>query len=438
MLASFPRTHPLVSLTIALFALTSCQRGGPQAPQANNVAFNFANMERAEETVIKEFKTGAAPRIVVEVFNGPITISAGSKGAVKATVTKYAGAKTKAEAEEALKELAINFTEEKGGIRIAAVLPAGKSFNGGASAKVQVPAGSSLELKTSLGAIDVAGVHGTIRANDSQGPINIKEGQGDIDITTSLAQIDVGTSGSKVVARNSQGGIAVHGATGAVDLATSLAQINVDAPCTTVNAKNSQGGIAIRGATGDVDLVTSLGTIDVDAACASVTAQNSQGTITVKKAKGRLKLTTSLANITVKADGAELEASNSQGAINAHGLKGRVKATSRLAPIAIEAKDAVVEADNSQGPISFTGNLVAGKHSFRTSLAGVTLNLPADASFHINAQVSLGRIRNAFAMSQKEKASETHLVGVVGANPAAMVQVNVSQGDVVIKSYKQK
>jgi hypothetical protein len=436
MFTPFPRARRLVSLAIALFALTGCQRG---APQVNNVApaFNLANMERAEQTVTKDFKTGAAPRIVVEVFNGPITITAGGADAVKAAVTKYAGAKTRAEAEEALKELAINFTEEKDGIRIAAVLPSGKSFNGGASARVEVPAGSSLELKTSLGAIDVAGVHGTIRANDSQGPIKVRDGQSNVDLTTSLAQIDVSTSGSKVVARNSQGGIAVHGATGVVDLATSLAQINVDAPCTKVHAKNSQGGIAIRGATGDVDLVTSLAPIEVDAACPSVTAHNSQGGITVKKARGRLKLTTSLADITVNADGAELDASNSQGAINAHGLKGRVKATSRLAPIALEARDAVVQAENSQGAISFTGNLAAGKHSFRTSLAGVTLNLPANASFHIDAQVSLGRIRNAFAVNQKEKASETRLVGAVGANPAAMVQVNVSQGDVVINSNKQ-
>ena len=102
----------------------------------------------------------------------------------------------------------------------------------------------------------------------------------------------------------------------------------------------------------------------------------------------------------------------------------------------MEAQYAVVDAENSQGSVTFRGSLAPGKHSFRTSLANVSLSLPAQASFHIDATASLGRITNAFPLAQIEKSTVTRLIGTVGIKPEATVHVNVSQGSVTIVKGK--
>lgn len=397
-----PPRRPAAALATGLLFLCACSTGGPAGPGGEGEAAGQGQgfgpgIEKAEEVVTKSFAFGATPNVAVEVFLGPIEVTAGTGNSVRATVTKRAGGKTQAEAEAALQEISLTFAEEKGGLRILAKPPKGKSFIGSAEAKLELPSGANLDLATNLAGIRVTGVRGSVRAKSSQGPVVVKDAAGKLDLATSLAKIEVDGPSPEVTAHDSQGAITVRGATGALDLATSLAAITIDAPCTQVTAKNSQGAIKVNGA------------------------------------KGPLRLHTSLAEIHVKADGAEVDAENAQGAVTIEGARGRVRAKTSLAPITIAASDAAVDAQDSQGAVSFRGSLAAGKHQFRTSLAGVTLALPADVSFRLDARASLGQIRNAFPLYQTEQSSSTRVVGTVGDKPDATIFVDVSQGNVTIK-----
>ena len=173
----------------------------------------------------------------------------------------------------------------------------------------------------------------------------------------------------------------------------------------------------------------------MDAPCKAVTAANSTGSIRIKGAAGPLKLSTTSAGIDVDANGAEVEATAASGAIKIKGAKGKVTAKTSFAPMAIEAVDAVVHAENSTGSIQFTGGLAAGKHLFKATSGGVTLTLPAKATFALDAQTTFGKVTCRFPL-QTTTAKESQLVGSIGENPPVHVTVRASSGDVEIRKGK--
>src|SRR5262249_2910801 len=98
--------------------------------------------------------------------------------------------------------------------------------------------------------------------------------------------------------------------------------------------------------------------------------------------------------------------------------------------------DAVVTAENSSGAIGFTGSLAPGKHSFKTSNAGITLTLPAALIFAIDAQTTFGTIANQFSLKKTNAAKETELVGAVADNPAVSLTIRDSRGNIEIHKGK--
>ena len=429
-----------VAVPLAWLLMCGCGQQDPAgartAIQAGSQASDLNFPETAEEIVSKTCSIGAKPKVAVEVFLGPIEIVAGNDETIHVTVTKRAGGKTKEAAQATLKEISLTVDEKPDGIRIVAEPPRGKPFSGGVGAKLEVPQGARLDLKTNLDRIAVAGIHGAVRAQNSQGPIIVKGARGAQNLTTNLAGIEVEGPSDQINATNSQGGIIVRGAKGTIELSTSLAEVDVDAPVTKAMIKNSQGPISIRNATGTLDLSTNLATIDVNAPCTQVTAKNSQGPITVTGAKGPVKLTTNLGDIVISGAGKDVEAVNSQGGIAIQGATGRIKAKTSMAQLTVEARDAVIDAENSQGGVTFSGSLASGKHSFKASLGNISLTLPAQASFQIDATASLGTIANAFPLAKTEKSTDTRLVGTVGAKPKTTIQANVDQGSVTIEKGK--
>ncbi|HKB06505.1 MAG TPA: sigma-70 family RNA polymerase sigma factor [Gemmataceae bacterium] len=203
--------------------------------------------QKVEEVVSKSFKTGNAPTVTVEVFNGGVTVVADSSGAVDAKLTKQSQATTEELAKEGLKNIEIEMKQDKDNVRIVArrVDDKDRTSQEQVSAEIRVPAGAVLNLKTSNGGVQVAGGTGAIEIDTSNGPIQVKDGKG----------------GLKLTSRN--GGIAVTGATGRVELKTSNGPIDLQAENVMATARTSNGQVRFRGslAAGAHTFTTSNGRI---------------------------------------------------------------------------------------------------------------------------------------------------------------------------------
>ncbi len=165
--------------------------------------------QKVEELVTKTFKTGNAPRLVVDLHNGGIDIDASAEGEVNIRVTKEARAHTKEAAQEALKHLDVKMTQDGDKITVTATRDQEQLTESsvGASAAIKVPAGAALELNTHNGGVNVKGGKGAVRVQTSNGAIHI---------TNNLAS-------QHLMTRN--GAVIVTGGTGKLEVETSMARL---------------------------------------------------------------------------------------------------------------------------------------------------------------------------------------------------------------------
>jgi hypothetical protein len=194
----------------------------------------FNSRFTAQEEISESFATGPAPRIIVEMFNGGIDVTAGAADKVGADVTRRCGGETQEAANENLALVEIELLQEGDTVRITARQAKGAVLhNAGASAKVQVPPGASLELRSGNGKVTVQGVAGKTTVQTSNGGIQVKDGKGPLGLTTS------------------NGSITVQGATGPMGLTTNNGGIEVDAENAVVTARTSNGKIRFSGTLAD-------------------------------------------------------------------------------------------------------------------------------------------------------------------------------------------
>ncbi len=196
---------------------------------------------------------GLAPVVVVDTFNGRITVTAGGEHDIEVRVTSRGSGSDQQEAERDLQQVVVTVTSDADRVTISArradrPVSLGDS---GADIEISVPPQSSLQLRTSNGRIEAANTAGSILARASNGAITTRGGR-DLDLDT------------------------------------------------------SNGPVSVTLATGDLRVRTSNGTLDIVAAKETrVSAETSNATLTFSGslAPGSNTLTTSNANLTLTLPG---------------------------------------------------------------------------------------------------------------------------------------
>jgi DUF4097 and DUF4098 domain-containing protein YvlB len=233
----FRKIMTLTSLIIVVLMLSACG------------AHISINPFTAEETVTQSFTPDGTPRLVVEMFNGSVDVVTDSDDTVKIDIVKRGGGISQQDAEDDLKNVEVTMTQDGDTIRVVAKRTDQRVDigNSGASARLRVPEGAILDLRSSNGAITTSGPMGDVKAETSNGAI---------DTRGSLGQLGLGTS---------NGSITVNGGSGLINVETSNGPIDITADNAVVNGRTSNGPIHFSGslAQGRSELRTSNGHIVV-------------------------------------------------------------------------------------------------------------------------------------------------------------------------------
>ncbi len=204
---------------------------------------------KVEEVVTKSFKTGKAPSVVLDVFNGTIEVVADTKSTVDASLTKQSQAETKELAQEGLKNIQLDLTQDKDSVRLVAkrLREDVPNRSEGVNAVVKVPPGAVLDLRTSNGSVKLTGGTGKVVVRTTNGAISVKDAKGELHLTAS------------------NGPITATGAQGRAEAKTSNGPIDLQVEKGIVTAHTSNGAVRIRGtlAEGDHSLTTTNGGIAV-------------------------------------------------------------------------------------------------------------------------------------------------------------------------------
>ncbi len=227
----------LTTLTIVVLMLSACG------------ASISINPFTAEDTVSQSFTPGGTPRLVVETFNGSVDVAAGSGNTLQVDVTKRGGGISQQAAQDDLKNVEVTMTQDGDTIRVVAKRtdrPVDIG-NSGASVKLRVPKGASLDLRSSNGPITTSGVGSDVKAQTSNGPITARGSTGPLNLSTS------------------NGAITIDGGSGTINVETSNGPINVTADNAVVVGSTSNGPFTFSGslASGRSDMSTSNGSIAV-------------------------------------------------------------------------------------------------------------------------------------------------------------------------------
>jgi len=164
-----------------------------------------------------------------------------------------------------------------------------------------------------------------------------------------------------------------------------------------------------------LDLNTSNGQITVTGASGAVNAESSNGKIQIEGSNGPLTLHTSNGGITVKGGIGRLDLKTGNGAID------------------VASKLVLVDAQTSNGSIRFDGTLAAGENSFHTSNGKISVHLPSEASFRVDAQTSNGRITSDYPLKERKTREEHRLRGDVGDHPDTSIKLTTSNSSIEIR-----
>ncbi|MCX6566659.1 MAG: DUF4097 family beta strand repeat-containing protein [Candidatus Aminicenantes bacterium] len=172
-----------------------------------------------------------------------------------------------------------------------------------------------------------------------------------------------------------------------------------------LRVKNVSGDIEVQGIGGDVDIDEVSGGVKIVSAARSVECRTVSGGIILQGAGGEVNL---------KAVSGGIKAEDVTGSIEAETVSGGVTLRNVREASSVRAKTI------SGGIECETDILPNGRYNFDALSGGITLTLPATASFEIEAETFSGHIQTDFAVVVSGKLSPKELRGTVGTGGATL------------------
>lgn len=242
---------------------------------------------RATDTISDSFVTSSQPTVIVETFNGKITVQAGSDNQVAVNVTKIGSGSSQSEAEADLENVEVTFSQSGDTIRVIARRMGSRLVNNsGAEIELTVPEAAILDLATSNGAITSTGIKGDLDLSTSNGKLVVSGGQGMLELRTSNGSIEVEAQLASVRAHTSNGAIDFTGSLADGDhvFETSNGSVDISLPADSqfrIDARTSNGRVStdFRVDTSRTSRENELFGIVGEDPSISITAESSNGAI---------------------------------------------------------------------------------------------------------------------------------------------------------------
>lgn len=162
----------------------------------------------ATEQERRTIATDDAPFVLVETFNGRISVQGTADPVVEVRITRRGSGTSQERADRDLENVRVDVETAPDRIAITARRadhPA-STGNSGADLEVLVPAGASVELRTSNGRVEAANVTGSIVVRTSNGPVTTRGGR-DLDLDTTNGDVSVNGPAGTLRVSTSNGGI---------------------------------------------------------------------------------------------------------------------------------------------------------------------------------------------------------------------------------------
>ncbi|MGE3312972.1 MAG: DUF4097 domain-containing protein, partial [Limisphaerales bacterium] len=205
-----------------------------------------------------------------------------------------------------------------------------------------------------------------------------------------------------------------------------------------LDAKTAGGSVEVEGLTGDVSARTAGGSLKLHNLTGDVVGKTSGGSIRGSGLKGRVDVTTSGGSIDLnEVSGGPVKAITAGGSMKLSAIAAPLDAHTSGGSIRVESLGESVVASTSGGSVDATFRRApSGDVELRSSAGGVSVTLPGDAAFQLDAATSAGGVRSEFPVSTVAKTGDHgdrgRLKGSVNGG-GAMIKLRTSAGGVHIR-----
>jgi DUF4097 and DUF4098 domain-containing protein YvlB len=238
--------------------------------------------------------------------------------------------------------------------------------------------------------------------------VDIAGKRGDVTVNTRLGSVKIGLQHGDVVLNDIGGAV----------------ELKVDKG--SVRAQKVNGPISISGRVDDVNIEEVDGTVQLTG--------DFFNDIRLSKIKGRVEFKSARSDITIASVPGDLEISGD--ALRATDVGGPMRLVTRSKEIHMEGVTGDIEVENSNGDIEIhpAGKVPMGRMNITGKRGDITLVLPANEGFQVEATTRKGDVSSDFGSLKVDNSSSggaSRASGTVG-NGAAKLQINADTGDIRI------
>ena len=358
----------------------------------------------------------------IDNAHGMVTVSPGSDGEIRVRLRKVVFENDEARAKEIAGEIQIQGGEEGKAEATVFIVKSNreelsaKNYRFNTDMDIFVPKKLQLEIQNPFGGVNVSGLDAKLNIQSSNQPLEVHDCTGTFTIANRYGE-------SRLI--NLKGNLSVEARRGRVSVDTVTGDVDVRNEYDPVVLNNIEGKATVTNVEGSITLDHVAKPVIVDARGSQVTASNlgdslkiisSHRRIEVNDVAGSLVLSSSYANAIVKRIKGNVDIESSSDRISLDEIDGYIKVVAQgtsvrantvggPVEIVTTLRDVVVnnfgkgcKITNERGDISLS-TAVLGKEEIaaKNRNGDITLILPPDSAFQIDATTRNGRISSDFA-----------------------------------------
>jgi len=412
---------------VAFFTFRSVNQVGPISLGPVQV-----NAFSADATEQKSFPVDGSTMLDVESPFGYINVTSGEGSEIAVTAHKTAYGTSQERARQALNDLKVVYTQEKGQLTLRIDEPDTDLINQPGSAvdfDITVPADTTVILHSNSGRIDLSG---------TQGKADLFTQFGEIQVTDFKGGLAAHSRSGQVSARRIQ---LLEGGQGDVSLQSDFGNLNLEDVVTQkVMAHTSSGVVKLTNVESEEtvliesdfgDLVFQTG----NASSLQATTRSGKVTLTNLAIEGLVKAHSEFGNIDLtQVNGGSYDLDSNSGAISVDAVRGAVKVRSDFGDIQINSGDeAVLDLETKNGQVLYRGSLGSGQHHLHSDFGNVRLVIPQDSAFEFDLETNFGDITSDFETQIDGEPDENHWVGSINGGGSSTVTVSTKNGQIALE-----
>jgi hypothetical protein len=392
--------------------------------------FNFdANPVSATAEESQTLKVDVKEQVTLSVDDdaGRVTVVGAEVEAVEVKVIKTGNAGSQSDAEEDLENIRYEIQQTGNVIRLLYKLDGVRSNHiDTVDFIVTVPVGTTAEIETNLGAVEVANLKGDVNISNDFGDVSVRDVEGALALENSSgAVIVIGLNANRdeVTIDADFGDITLENITGGNVTITS------NSGAVTLNDIRASGDVYIKSDFGDTTYEGGSAaalTVESSSGKTVVTNVNVRGALVIACDFGEVILSQTLAG--------SYDLDSDSGNIFLEGVKNGIKAHTDFGNISVsDAQNVTIDLSSNSGVIDFSGSLGDGPHLIKSDFGGIILSLPADSQLNVELKTDFGNIESALPITivTTGNSEKSRMVGKINGG-GAQLTATTNSGNITI------